>query len=69
MMLGIIVRREDGREEIAGAIPHVPEELRLLPLAVPMARDADARAVRQGEAAHVQSVGGGMLAQLAPSRP
>src|SRR3546814_8520736 len=54
----------DLRKQRAGAVADLMQEIRFLPLCLPVRRDADPTAIGQDETRHVDGVGGGMLAAI-----
>src|SRR5687768_2845683 len=61
----VVVGRERGREQAAGAVADVAQESRLRAVAAPVAGDRDPAAVLEPEAGDVDGVGQGMLAPAA----
>src|SRR4051812_41894140 len=61
----VVIGREGGGEEAAGAVADVVEEAGFLSPAAPVGGDADAAAVGEAEGRDVDGVGGGMLAPRA----
>src|SRR3546814_14422036 len=60
----IVIGRQDRRKQRAGAVADLMQEIRFLPLCLPVRRDADPTAIGQDETRHVDGVGGGMLAEI-----
>lgn len=59
----IIVRRQHGREQIAGAVTNLPQEGGLGRIAVPVTKDGDPATIGEPKAEDVDRVGGGMFAE------
>ena len=61
---GIIIWRQCRREKLAGTVADLMQEGTLRTLCLPIAKHADARSVGQAEGDDVDSVSGGMFAEL-----
>src|SRR5688500_4257863 len=61
----IVIGRQHGREQVAGAVADLVEKAAARPLCFPVAGNADPRSVREREAGNVDGVGRRMLAPAA----
>ncbi len=62
---GVIVRRQHGREQVAGAVAHVAEKRLIGRFAAPIAQHGQATPIGQAEAEDVDRIGGRMFAEAA----
>ena len=66
---GIVVRRQDRSEEIAGAVANFAQERCLHVIAGPITQDRDRPAILQSDSGHVDRVGGSVLTERAFAAP